>query len=115
MAHAQSDLGHVEILVNNAGIQHVAPVQDFEEEKWNDLIAVRCTLRGPVRLMHAALASFCTSNRVRDHCMVGAVGTIASGAIATIEVCSAAAQFDRRDGEKDLTLGGRVLIYILYR
>lgn len=41
MAQAQSDMGDVEILVNNAGMQHVAPVHEFEEDKWNDLIAVR--------------------------------------------------------------------------
>lgn len=41
MAQAHSNLGDVEILVNNAGIQHVAPVHEFEEDKWNDLIAVR--------------------------------------------------------------------------
>ena len=43
MARAQRDMGDVEILVNNAGIQHVAPVHEFEEDKWNDLIAVRST------------------------------------------------------------------------
>lgn len=40
MEQAQHNMGDVEILVNNAGIQHVAPVQYFEEEKWDDLISV---------------------------------------------------------------------------
>jgi 3-hydroxybutyrate dehydrogenase len=30
----------VEILVNNAGIQHVSPIADFSTEKWNDIIAI---------------------------------------------------------------------------
>jgi 3-hydroxybutyrate dehydrogenase len=41
MAQAQSDMGDVDILVNNAGIQHVSPVHEFQEDKWDDLIAVR--------------------------------------------------------------------------
>lgn len=30
----------IDVLVNNAGIQHVAPVQDFSKEKWDMLLAV---------------------------------------------------------------------------
>ncbi|MBV9250377.1 MAG: 3-hydroxybutyrate dehydrogenase [Acetobacteraceae bacterium] len=33
-------IGPVEILVNNAGIQHVAPVEDFPPEKWDAILAV---------------------------------------------------------------------------
>jgi 3-hydroxybutyrate dehydrogenase len=32
--------GRVDVLVNNAGIQHVAPVQDFPEDKWDAILAV---------------------------------------------------------------------------
>ncbi|KAF6263895.1 hypothetical protein COO60DRAFT_1282023 [Scenedesmus sp. NREL 46B-D3] len=32
--------GRIDILVNNAGIQFVSPVQDFPEDKWDDIIAV---------------------------------------------------------------------------
>jgi 3-hydroxybutyrate dehydrogenase len=32
--------GRLDILVNNAGIQFVSPVQDFPEDKWDDIIAV---------------------------------------------------------------------------
>jgi 3-hydroxybutyrate dehydrogenase len=35
--------GPVEILVNNAGLQHVDPVQDFPDEAWDTLIAVMLT------------------------------------------------------------------------
>jgi len=31
-------LGHVDIVVNNAGVQHVSPVEDFPVDKWNLII-----------------------------------------------------------------------------
>ena len=37
---AESDFGQVDVLVNNAGIQHVAPVDQFPEERWDAIIAV---------------------------------------------------------------------------
>ena len=40
MARAQSELGSVDVLVNNAGIQHVSPVEDFPPEKWDAILAI---------------------------------------------------------------------------
>jgi 3-hydroxybutyrate dehydrogenase len=37
---AQSELGSVDVLVNNAGIQHVAPVEEFPLDKWDQIIAI---------------------------------------------------------------------------
>ncbi|MWL86379.1 3-hydroxybutyrate dehydrogenase [Cupriavidus sp. SW-Y-13] len=37
---AQERFGSVDIVVNNAGIQHVAPVEDFPVEKWDDILAI---------------------------------------------------------------------------
>src|SRR4051812_46744654 len=34
-AEAASKFGAVDVLINNAGIQHVSPVEDFPAEKWN--------------------------------------------------------------------------------
>jgi 3-hydroxybutyrate dehydrogenase len=34
------ELGHLDIIVNNAGIQHVAPVEEFPIEKWNAIVAI---------------------------------------------------------------------------
>jgi 3-hydroxybutyrate dehydrogenase len=35
---AERDLGPVDIVVNNAGVQHVSPVEEFPVEKWNLII-----------------------------------------------------------------------------
>ena len=35
-----TELGQVDVLVNNAGIQHVAPVEEFPVDKWNAILAV---------------------------------------------------------------------------
>ena len=32
--------GRVDVLVNNAGVQHVAPVEEFPAEKWDAIIAI---------------------------------------------------------------------------
>ena len=40
MAYAASDFGGVDVLVNNAGIQHVANVEDFPVAKWDAIIAI---------------------------------------------------------------------------
>ncbi|MFN3662456.1 3-hydroxybutyrate dehydrogenase [Yoonia sp.] len=34
------DAGACDILINNAGIQHVAPIQDFDPKKWDAIIAI---------------------------------------------------------------------------
>ena len=36
----EAEFGAVDIMVNNAGIQHVAPVDDFPAEKWDAIIAI---------------------------------------------------------------------------
>jgi 3-hydroxybutyrate dehydrogenase len=37
---AEQSLGAVDVLVNNAGIQHVAPIEEFPIEKWDAIIAI---------------------------------------------------------------------------
>mgnify|MGYP003342954124 CR=1 FL=1 len=39
-ASAEAEFGKVDIVVNNAGIQHVAPVEDFDEAKWDAVLAI---------------------------------------------------------------------------
>lgn len=43
MAHAAEAFGGVDILINNAGTQHVSPVEDFPVDKWNLIIALNLT------------------------------------------------------------------------
>jgi len=40
VAQAENEFGNVDIVVNNAGIQFVAPVEDFPVEKWDAIIAI---------------------------------------------------------------------------
>jgi 3-hydroxybutyrate dehydrogenase len=37
---AEKTLGSVDVLVNNAGIQHVAPIEEFPVDKWDMIIAI---------------------------------------------------------------------------
>ncbi|SMD03110.1 3-hydroxybutyrate dehydrogenase [Rhizobium sp. RU36D] len=43
MATAAREFGMVDVLVNNAGIQHVSPVEDFPTDKWDRIIAINLT------------------------------------------------------------------------
>ena len=40
IASAEKTFGAVDVLVNNAGIQHVAPIEEFPIEKWNAILAI---------------------------------------------------------------------------
>ncbi|MBC7476019.1 MAG: 3-hydroxybutyrate dehydrogenase [Candidatus Sericytochromatia bacterium] len=35
--------GVIDILINNAGIQHVSPIEEFPEDKWDNIIAINLT------------------------------------------------------------------------
>jgi 3-hydroxybutyrate dehydrogenase len=40
MKRCTDEIGGPDILINNAGIQHVSPVESFPTEKWNAIIAI---------------------------------------------------------------------------
>lgn len=40
VATTEEEFGRLDILMNNAGIQHVSPVEDFPAEKWDAIIAI---------------------------------------------------------------------------
>src|SRR4029434_3235654 len=40
MQKAIARFGSVDLLVNNAGIQHVAPIDEFPVDQWNAIIAI---------------------------------------------------------------------------
>jgi 3-hydroxybutyrate dehydrogenase len=53
VAEALHVFGKVDILVNDAGVQHVSPIVDFPEERWNYLLSVM--LDSPFQLIQGVL------------------------------------------------------------
>lgn len=50
---AEQAFGSVDVLVNNAGIQFVSPIEEFPAEKWEQIIAIN--LSSAFHAMHAAI------------------------------------------------------------
>ncbi|MFA7479157.1 MAG: 3-hydroxybutyrate dehydrogenase [Vulcanimicrobiota bacterium] len=40
MKQAREEFGPISVLVNNAGVQHVSPVEEFSADKWEQIIAI---------------------------------------------------------------------------
>jgi 3-hydroxybutyrate dehydrogenase len=54
IANTESAFGKIDVLFNNAGIQHVAPIEDFPVEKWNAILALN--LSASFHTIRAAMA-----------------------------------------------------------
>ena len=71
-----STLGAVDVLVNNAGVQYVAPIDDFPDEKWDQIIAIN--LSSAFFTTKAALPSMKAKGWGRVINMASAHGLVAS-------------------------------------
>ncbi|MEL6297344.1 MAG: 3-hydroxybutyrate dehydrogenase [Pseudomonadota bacterium] len=70
ISRTKEEFGSVAILVNNAGMQHVAPIAEFPDERWDQIIALNLS------------ASFHTIKAAIPHMRAGGFGRV-------INICSA--------------------------
>ncbi|MDM0031105.1 3-hydroxybutyrate dehydrogenase [Variovorax sp. J22P271] len=76
MKFAASRFGRVDVLVNNAGIQHVAKVEDFPVERWDAVIAIN--LSSAFHTTRLALPAMREANWGRIINIASAHGLVAS-------------------------------------
>ena len=76
VAGARRDLGGVDVLVNNAGIQHTAPIVDFPPEKWDAVLAIN--LSAAFHAMQAAIPPMKAAGWGRIINIASAHGLVAS-------------------------------------
>ncbi len=73
---AEAAFGRVDVLVNNAGIQHVASVEDFPPERWDAIIAIN--LSSAFHTIRLALPKMKQSNWGRIINIASVHGLVAS-------------------------------------
>jgi 3-hydroxybutyrate dehydrogenase len=76
IAEAEKTFGSVDILVCNAGIQFVSPVEDFPVEKWDQIIAIN--LSSAFHAIRAAIPGMKKSGWGRIICTASAHSKVAS-------------------------------------
>lgn len=73
---AEKRFGQVDIVVNNAGIQHVSPIGKFPAEKWDAIVAIN--LSSAFHLVQATFDGMCARGYGRIINVASAHGLIAS-------------------------------------
>jgi 3-hydroxybutyrate dehydrogenase len=76
IAMTLDNFGRLDVLVNNAGIQHVAPLEQFPAEKWDAILAIN--LSSAFHTTRAALPSMRKNNFGRIINIASAHGLVAS-------------------------------------
>ncbi len=77
VAQTEKEFGSLDVLVNNAGIQHVANVEDFPVERWDAVIAIN--LSSSFHTIRAALPGMKKRKWGRIINIASAHGLVASG------------------------------------
>lgn len=76
LERAQARFGQIDIVVNNAGIQHVAPIGEFPSAKWDAILAIN--LSSAFHLIQAAFEPMKTRGWGRIVNIASAHGLVAS-------------------------------------
>ncbi|MBW8786336.1 MAG: 3-hydroxybutyrate dehydrogenase [Rhizobium leguminosarum] len=73
---AKARFGQIDIIVNNAGIQHVSPIGEFPPEKWDAIMAIN--LSAAFHLVQATFDGMCERGYGRIINVASAHGLVAS-------------------------------------